>query len=441
MSRMDETAARWLTSAEGLAVVERATAALDAGEDALTISARLARDVADAQCRAAAVDAAVCRRRARARWADADRLLFTRESLEQASDPAVAAHRARSLLSRAAGEGSRWQGTVLDLGAGVGGDAIALARAASPHGGEVVAIDTDAARLRLLAHNAEVAGVTVTTRCADVLEVRSGPGVVGHADPGRRAGDRRIRRLSEHLPSVPALLAAHADALHLAVALSPGVEPEDPDLPPGLEVEYVQLGAALVEATVWTGAAAAPSTGSGVTSRAAEAPSAQRRATLLDGDVDGGGAADGGEVARLAPGACDPLPVGDIGGWLIEVAPAAVRARQHDALGASIGARRVARTRALLTCDAAPPDSPWYRALPVLAVLSARPKAVRRWLRAAEDAHHLDGGVEIVLHGVDTDPTRLWQQLGRPPRGPQGVRLAFIRRDHDTVAVACRTVE
>ena len=431
---MDEAVARWLTSAEGLAVVARATAALDAGANALQISARLSSEVADAQHRAAAVDAAVCRRRARARWADADRLLFTRESLEQASDPAVAAHRARSLLARAAGEGSRWEGTVLDLGAGIGGDAIALAQAAAPLGGEVVAVDTDAARLRLLAHNAEVAGVTVTTRCADALEVRSGPGVVCHADPGRRVGQRRIRRLSEHLPSVPALLAAHAEALHLAVALAPGVEPEDPDLPPGLEVEYVQLGAALVEATVWTGAAAPPAVTPGATPGAAAPPaSALRRATLLD--------RDGTEVAHLPAVACDELPVGDIGGWLVEVAPAAVRARQHDALGAAIGARRVARTRALLTCDADPAGSPWYRALPVLAVLSARPKAVRRWLRAADVAHHLDGGVEIVLHGVEADPAQLWQQLGRPPRGPQGVRLAFIRRDDDTVAVACSAVE
>ena len=437
MTGPDEPTARWLTSAAGLAVVERTTAALDAGEDALQVADRLSRDGIDTARRAAAVDAAVCRRRARDRWPEAERLLFTRQALEQASDPAVAAHRARSLLARAAGEGSRWQGTVLDLGAGVGGDAIALARAATPLAGEVVAVDTDPARLQLLAHNAEVAGVVVRTRCADVLEVRSGPGVVCHADPGRRVGQRRVRRLSEHQPSVPALLAAHADALHLAVALSPGVEPEDPDLPPGLEVEYVQLGGALVEATVWTGLGRGGSGGpwdpaTGPTDIAAP-PAARRRATLLD---------DGGR--ELAPpdalDGIDGLAIGDIGRWLVEVAPAAVRARQHDALGALLGARRVARNRALLTCDERPPASPWYRAWPVLAVLPGRAKAVRRWLRSPDGARHLDAGLEIVLHGVDTDPTQLWQQLGRPTRGPRGVRLAFIRRDRDTVAVVCAAV-
>ncbi len=425
VSGLDDATARWLTSPAGLAAVAQATAALDGGEDTLQLSARLARDVADAQRRAAALSAAVCRRSARARWAEADDLLFTREALEQASDPAVSAHRADALLARAVGEGGGFEGTVLDLGAGVGGDAMALARAAARVGARVVAVDTDPARLRLLAHNAEVAGVTITTRCADGLEVTSGPGVVCHADPGRRVGGRRVRRLREHRPSVPALLAAHADALHLAVALSPGVEPEDPDLPPGLEVEYVQLGTALVEATVWTGAGAGAAAGAG-----AGPHPALRRATLLG--------ADGTEVARLPQGGREELAVGEVGAWLIEVAPAAVRARQHDALGAAIGARRVARTRALLTCDAAVPVSPWYRAWPVLAVLPARPKAVRRWLTGPEAAPHLDGGVEIVLHGVEAEMPRLWQQLGRPVRGPSGLRVAFIRRDDDAVAVVTR---
>gem|GEM_PF-466709 len=476
MSGPDEPTAAWLTSTAGLAVVAQATAALDEGADALALSTRLAGQVPDPRRRTAAIDAAVSRRRARARWPEADRMLFTRQALEQASDPAVSAHRARQLLALAAGgqapstAGDRWEGTVLDLGAGVGGDAIALARAAAPLGGAVVAVDTDPARLRLLAHNAEVAGVHVRTRCADALTVTSGPGVICHADPGRRVGERRVRRLADHQPSVPALLAAHADALHLAVALSPGVEPEDPDLPPGLEVEYVQLGPALVEATLWTG-------GSTATARPAG-----RRATLLDDDgtevarlpdaeLPTSPSTDTGATTRLQallevaelptaelptaelptaelptaelPTAELPtaeLPVAEIGDWLLEVAPAAVRARRHDALGARIGAWRVANNRALLTCRAAPPASPWYRAMRVLAVLPGRAKAVRRWLREAGDTHHLDGGVELVLHGVEADPTRLWQELGRPPRGPRGIRLAFIRRDHDTVAVACAAV-
>ena len=115
MTGPDEPTARWLTSAAGLAVVERTTAALDAGEDALQVADRLSRDGIDTARRAAAVDAAVCRRRARDRWPEAERLLFTRQALEQASDPAVAAHRARSLLARAAvsfirdtGPPSRW---------------------------------------------------------------------------------------------------------------------------------------------------------------------------------------------------------------------------------------------------------------------------------------------------------------------------------------------
>ncbi|MFP4234217.1 MAG: hypothetical protein ACLFUG_04740, partial [Nitriliruptoraceae bacterium] len=245
-----------------------------------------------------------------------------------------------------------------------------------------------------------------------------------HADPGRRSGGRRVRRLSAHLPSVPALLDAHAGAAVVAVALSPGVDPLDPELPAGVEVTFVQVAGRLLEATVWAG-------------RQARAAVTRTGAVLLD--------TDGAEVARLPaaahPGAptagpvSEELPVGEIGAWLVEVAPAAVRARRHDELGSSIGARRIARSRALLTTDSPPPSSPWYHAREVLAVLPARPKAVRRWLDTALAHDHLDGGVEVVLHGIEADVDELLRSFGRPRTGPHGLRIELVRLDRGSVAV------
>ncbi len=454
MAELDVETARWLVSTAGLAAVAAATTQLDDGADELKVATDLSRRTSHPERRSAALGAAVARRRARQRWPLAEELLFTRAALEQASDPALSAHRAARLVATL-GRSPAAAATIVDLCAGVGGDALALAQAAAGTGAPVCAVDDDPARLVLLAHNAEVAGVTVTPHHADALTFPLAPGAVVHADPSRRRDGRRVRRLADHLPSVPALLAAHLRTGAWALALSPGVALDDPDLPADLEdleVEYVQLGDALVEATVWLGAndggrpataaagATADATGA-ATGAAAAAPPAQpagpgshrrTRATLLqDGEV---------VASRLgSPATRTRLPVDEVGSVLIEPVPAAVRARVHDDLGRELGAWRVSAHRALLTCDVSPPPSPWYRARPVEAVLPARPKELRRWLGQRQAAGTERPEVELVLHGVDADPAELWRRLGRPRRGPHGLRLEFVRRERDIVTVVTRT--
>lgn len=396
--------ARWLVGDEGLAAVADATARLDDGVEPADLPVRLARDTRmDVARRAAVTAAATARVRARGRWADADRLVFTRTALEQASDPAVSAWRARRFAEAPAVE---------DRAAGVGGDALALAATGVP----VTASDTDASRLVLLAHNARVRDVAIDTVVADALVTpppRHGP---VHVDPARRVGERRVRRLADHRPSVPALL-AHLEATRagagVAVVTSPAVDLGDPDLPLDAELELVQLGRDLVEAVLWTGDL--------------RTPGAEATATLLTPD---------GQLratrARGARGA--RLPVGSPGEVVVDVAPAAVRARLHDELGAEIGARRVATRRALLTADEAPPTSPWWQVRPIVAVLPARASAVRRWLEAAPTRP-----VELVRHGLDVDLRRFATALGRPPTGPDGWRVELVRTDDGALALVTET--
>jgi hypothetical protein len=82
-----------------------------------------------------------------------------------------------------------------------------------------------------------------------------------------------------------------------------------------------------------------------------------------------------------------------------------------------------------------PPASPWYRVRPVIEVLPARPAPIRRWLSGSDH-----GPMELVLHGVSADPTAWWRQLGRPPRGPGGIRIELVRRDEDAIAIVTRDV-
>ncbi|MTV26878.1 hypothetical protein FTX61_15855 [Nitriliruptoraceae bacterium ZYF776] len=398
---LDLEVARWLVGAEGLAAVAAATARLDAGDDVLRIGTDLRAAGFDPSRSTAVTGAAAARRHARDRWPQGERLLFTPAGLEQASDPAVSAWRARRLV------GPR----VEDRAAGLGGDTLAIART----GAHVTAVDLDAARLVLLAHNAAVAGVEVETVVDDAL--RRPPPAAGpvHVDPARRVDGRRVRRLADHAPSVPALLEHLASSVAgdgVAVVLSPAVDLRDPDLPPDAELEFVQVGTQLVETVAWTGRLR---TGAG----------ARATATLLDRHA-------GGVVASHSRGPRGPeLPVGPVGEVLLDVAPAAVRARLHDELGAEVGARRIAAGRALLTVDATPDPNPWWTARRVEATLPARPNAVKRWLRTVEARP-----LELAVHGADVDVETFRRALGRPPRGPGGRRIELVRLDAAAVAIA-----
>ncbi len=240
---IDLPIATWLVSSQGLGSLADVVAALDSGADALAIGSRLRSAGIEPPRATALVGAAAARRRARDRWHDADRLVFTRAGLEQASDPVVSRWRARRLA-----DAERLE----DRAAGCGGDTLALAAT----GASVTAIDLDPGRLALLRHNAEVRGLTVDTVVADALVHPAPAAGPVHADPGRRVDGRRVRRLADHRPSVPALLDHLADVRGgpgVALVLGPGVDLTDRDLPTDVELEFVQVGRQLIEAVVWTG--------------------------------------------------------------------------------------------------------------------------------------------------------------------------------------------
>lgn len=391
-----EAVARWLVGDEGLAELDATVAALDAGADELSVVSGL-RDRTPAPDHArAVVDAAVARRRARAEHAEADRLVLTTSALEQSSHPAVADWRARRYGAA----------PVLDLCCGIGGDALAMAAA----GCQVTAVDLDAGRLVLLEHNARTLGLDVAVACQDVLETEIPTGVEVHADPARRINGRRVKRLADHLPSVPELLDHVAPARGSGVALSPAVDLDDPGLPSDGELEFLQVGPRLVESSLWTGEL--------------RVAGAVATATLVDAGL-----------TEHRSGPPVELEVGPVGEWLLEPAPALTRARLHGQLGGDLGAHRLSARRALLTAETEPTASPWFTTWRVEEVLPLRAKVVRRWLANAADAP-----LEIATHGVDADPTTWWRQLGRPDRGPNGRRLHLVRTDDGAVAIATMTV-
>ena len=135
--------AGWLVAAEGLREDAGRALAAAPGDPLAAGAALRRRHPGLAVDRAAAVlDQAALSRLAADRYGITDRLLLTRDGLEAATQPAVAARRARLL----AASGAR---RVLDLTAGLGFDSRAFAAA----GLEVVAVERDPVTAVYLRHN------------------------------------------------------------------------------------------------------------------------------------------------------------------------------------------------------------------------------------------------------------------------------------------------
>ncbi|MEX0831126.1 MAG: class I SAM-dependent methyltransferase [Nitriliruptoraceae bacterium] len=402
-------AALWLVSDDGRSALDRLCATLEVGnhpkDRQLALVTQLRRQGLSRDQAALLIDAATGRIRARERWPDADGWLFTREALEQASDPAVSAWRAE----RYAAASDIW-----DLCAGIGGDAAALARHAP-----VTAVESDHVRAILAQANLRRASHPVEVVVDDATQVRIPASAWVHADPGRRAGERRVRGLSGTSPGVDRLLQAHAHTAGMGIVVSPAVDWNDPVLRDlampirgGVEVEFVQVDSRLVEATLWLSALRHESTVASAT-------------LIVDGQIH----------HRRRRGDPATAPAGVLGTVLVDVAAAAVRARVHDTLAEEIGARRISSRRALLTCDELPPASPWYRREAVEWRGPVDRRRIRSWLSTVDPVP-----TELVVHGLDVDLALWWRDLRDVPRGPQGRRIHLVRTESASMAIATTPV-
>ncbi len=190
---------------------------------------------------AAASEVHEARIRARGKFEHADRMFFTREALEQATDARVAIHRA---------ERFRGLAHVCDACCGVGGDAIALGGAA----GRLVCVDTDPARLLFCGENLGIHGIDARLVLADIRELPedAGPFDALFIDPSRRPGGKRTLDPRSMEPPLDVVLDLLARFPRGAAKLPTSIRPAD--IPVPCELEWVSTAAGLKEATLWTGA-------------------------------------------------------------------------------------------------------------------------------------------------------------------------------------------
>jgi THUMP domain-like/RNA cap guanine-N2 methyltransferase len=336
------------------------------------------------------------RRRAAGKFSRASGMWFDRVSLEQSTAEAVARHKAQRFR-----RGER----IWDLCCGIGGDAIQLAV-----GGEVLAVDRDAAACLCAQWNAEIyeVGNHLTTLCADVETLSDRSGLV-HIDPDRRparpAGSgQRSLKLEEGAPGLESLTRMTAEFRGGAIKCSPASNFGGKF--PRAEVELVSLDGECKEATIWFGELAEPGLW-----RATALPSGES----LSGDPLSA-------AAPLAP----------LGRYLFDPDPALVRSGLIDLYAVGQGMSRLDDAEEYLTGDAIP-ASHLVQAFEVMAQLPNNEREIREYVRGSDI-----GSLEIKCRRIPIDIESLRRKLSLSGRA--AAVLVFARIEERARAIVCRRI-
>lgn len=382
---MDDAELTALLTPEGLRLVDE-LGAIDSAADVTAAVSRLRAAGLSPDLVSAVVGQARLRTRARQKFGEfADRMLFTRAGLEQATRLTVGAHHA----GRFRDAGIR---RVADLGCGIGGDALAFAGL----GLDVLAVDADEVTSALAAYNLAPFAGSTQVRHARAEDVDLAGVDAVWLDPARRtAGHSETTRVAAGEWSPPLEwvfdLAARTPA---GVKLGPAFDRAR--IPDQAEAQWISVDGSTIELVVWTGVLARP----GI-----------RRSALI---VRPGGAAE-----FTAAGDADDAPPRALGAYLHEPEGAIIRARLIGEVAREIDAGMLDPKIAYLTSDQ-PASSPFVQSFRVREQLPNDLKALARALRERGI-----GTLEIKKRGADVDPAALRTKLKL--RGPETATL-FVTR-------------
>ncbi|MFJ5261415.1 methyltransferase domain-containing protein [Streptomyces sp. NPDC088387] len=368
-----------LLSPEGRALLDEVRDTDPAQE--LAVATRLRREH-PAELVSAALGQARLRQRAAVKFGaeDASRMFFTPNGVEQSTRATVATYRARRFQEH----GVR---SVADLCCGIGGDAIALARA----GIHVLAVDRDPLAVAAARANAEALGLDglIEVREADVTEVDVSAYDAVFVDPARRGGRGRIFDPEAYSPPLSWAVRTALEAPRAALKVAPGI-PHDA-VPDAAEAEWISDGGDVKEAVLWFGTGA---------------PGAVR-ATLLPGPY-----------SLLSRGLPDPA-VRRVGRYLYEPDGAVIRAHLVAEVADELGGGLIDPTIAYVTADTAT-ETPFASRYEITDQLPFNVKKLKALLRERRV-----GILTVKKRGSAVEPEELRKKV--KPEGPNSATVFMTR--------------
>ncbi|MFI2423589.1 methyltransferase domain-containing protein [Streptomyces sp. NPDC018955] len=337
----------------------------------------------------AALGQARLRQRAVAKFGaeDARRMFFTPNGVEQSTRASVAAYRAGRL--RAIGVRS-----VADLCCGIGGDAIAFARA----GIRVLAVDRDPLTCEAARANADALGLAglIEVREADVTEVDTAGYDAVFVDPARRSSKRgRIFDPEAYSPPLSWAVSAALGAPVGLLKIAPGIPHEA--IPEAATAEWVSDGGDVKEAVLWFGRDVTPGA---------------RRATLLPA----------GATLHATPSTMLPDPeVRPVGRYLYEPDGAVIRAHLVAEVAEEVNGGLIDPTIAYVTADEAH-RTPYATAYEITDRLPFNVKKLKALLREREV-----GVLTVKKRGSAVEPEELRRKALPKPHGTASVTVFLTR--------------
>jgi SAM-dependent methyltransferase len=389
----------------------------------------------------ALVALAQLRLRAIAKFPDADRLFFVAEALEQATAWDIANRRAAWMHTHLP------PGRLLDLGCGIGGDMLAMARYRS-----VVGYENDPVRARLAVANAEALGLAdrVQVRLADwTVDLANDqlPQAVGaFADPSRRVGERhfaqrrRVFSVHEMDPPLEVLTTLQARIPALGVKVMPGVN--DDHLPQDCGVEFTGHAGACKEAVLWFGPLAvhrrwATIHAGGMWHEIVSEEIASEKAIALE--IDTG--STGQPYSETVPGQDDepgsailPLTELSAGRILYEPHPAVIRAGAFAELSRQLNAQLIDPHIAYLLSSTLR-EHPLVQSFRLLEVHPFSLKLLNRRLQALGV-----GEIELKKRGFPMEPEQIRKRLKLTKGGRKAV-LLIMRYDQSHIMILAERPE
>ncbi|WP_187977437.1 class I SAM-dependent methyltransferase [Mycetocola sp. JXN-3] len=387
---MDRNELLELLTPEGLRLLDD-LAQEPAGADPVTRVSRLRAQGHAPALVSAALTQDRLRRKAVGKFGEfAERMLFTQAGLEQATRLRVAALHAGRFRALAPDH-------LIDLGCGIGGDALAAAAI----GLRVTAVDRDEVTATLASYNlAPFENADVLNASAEDVDLDPYDAI--YLDPARRTSGHsnttRLTRASDYSPSLDFAFGL-AETRAVGIKLGPGFDRED--IPEGWEAQWITVDGQVVELGLWSPRLARP----GIT----------RAALVLN---------DAGSHEMTAAADSADVEVRELGEYLYEPDGSVIRARLIGDLARELGAGMLSPGIAYLTGDSAV-ETPFAARFRILERFTLDEKKLKRELKARGI-----GTLEVKKRGVDIDPATFRKKMSLSGKNTATLFLTRIDGQH-----------